>query len=504
LVRTKDSKNLILSLDQGTTNSKTILFTASGSLVSQSKHGLKQCFPHSGWVEQDPEKIWVTILRSARESISLAKSVLPSVIAITNQRETTLLWEKSTLKPVFPAIVWQDRRSFKICERLRNGGYNELVRERTGLLIDPYFSATKLAWIFENNPKLRKRAEAEEICFGTVDSFLLSRLTGGEVFATDHTNASRTMLFDTLKLRWDDELLSLLKVPSGILPEVKPSGSIFGETLQKFFGKKITIGAMIGDQQSALFGQAIFKPGMAKNTFGTGNFLLEPVGMKRLIDSSGRLLSTIAWSIGSDVTYALEGSIFSTGSVMQWLREGLKILPSWSGINKFSSKLGTNEDLYFVPALAGLGAPHWDPRARGMLIGITGGTTRADVVRAALESISYQSRDVLEAFEKSIGRKIDTVRVDGGGSANDLLMQFFADITGKRVQRPRVVETTARGAAQLASLTVGFWNSPHEIEGSWKLDREFVPDMNEEVRDELYQRWTDAVNRSRSWARDKS
>jgi glycerol kinase len=496
----KGSHNLILSLDQGTTNSKAILFTASGSLVAQSKHSVKRSFPRAGWVEQDAEKIWITILRSARESLKLSKRTVPAVVAITNQRETTLLWEKSTLRPLFPAIVWQDRRSSSICDKLRNNGLEELVRERTGLLIDPYFSATKLAWIFENHPKLRKRAEAGEIRFGTVDSFLLSRLTGGEVFATDHTNASRTMLFDTRRLRWDDELLNRLKIPPGILPEVKPSGHIFGETLARFFGEKITIGAIIGDQQSAMFGQAIFRSGMAKNTFGTGNFLLEPVGTERLIDPSGKLLSTIAWSIGSDVTYALEGSVFSTGSAIQWLSDGLKILGRSNEITRFSSKLGTGGGLYFVPALAGLGAPHWDSRARGTIIGITGGTTRIDIIRAAIESICYQSRDVLEAFEKSTGRKIDTVRVDGGGSTNDFLMQFFANITGMKVQRPRVIESTAQGAAQLAGLTVGFWNNLHEIEDSWKLDREFVPKMNNSTKDKLYRRWADAVSRSKSWA----
>jgi glycerol kinase len=305
-------------------------------------------------------------------------------------------------------------------------------------------------------------------------------------------------------LHWDDELLDLLKIPSEILPEVKPSGHIFGETLQKFFGKKITIGALIGDQQSALFGQSIFESGMAKNTFGTGNFLLEPVGNERVIDSSGKLLSTIACSIGSDVTYALEGSIFSTGSAVQWLVDGLKILGHSVLTTKFSSKLGMNEGLFFVPALAGLGAPYWDSRARGMIIGITGGTTRADIIRAVLESICYQSREVLQAFEDSTGRKIDTVRVDGGGSTNNLLMQFLADITGKEVQRAQITEITALGAAQVAGLAFGFWKNLHEIEDSWRLDREFAPKMKVATRDHLYRKWQDAVSRSRFWAEDIS
>lgn len=493
-------KGLVLALDQGTTNSKAIVFSSTGSIKSQSKGGLRQSFPHPGWVEQDPEKIWITILQAAKEALAHARFAIPSVLAITNQRETTLLWEKSTLKPVFPAIVWQDRRSSKICGRLRDDGYEDLVRNSTGLLIDPYFSATKLVWIFENHPKLRARAEAGEICFGTVDSFLLSRLTGGKVFATDYTNASRTMLFDTVKLHWDYELLNLLKIPLQILPEAKPSGHIFGESLQKYFGKKMQIASMIGDQQAALFGQAIFKPGTAKNTFGTGNFLLETAGNQRVLDPEGKLLSTVAWGLDSGVTYALEGSILSTGSAIQWLVNSLRILSGSAEIVKLSSRIGTNQDLFFVPALAGLGAPYWDSKARGMIIGITGGTTRADIVTATLESICYHSRDVLEAFERSTGRPIRTVRVDGGGSANDFLMQFLADITQKKVQRPKVTETTALGAAEIAGLTMGYWDNLNEIENAWKLDREFSPKMDSSLSNQRHAKWRNAVTRSRSWA----
>ena len=499
LARFLERENLILSLDQGTTNSKAMLFSPSGLIEAESRKSLKQDYPASGWVEQDAEEIWTSVLRSARVALGNSKSS-PSCIAITNQRETTILWDKKTLEPVSPAIVWQDRRSSKICEDLRNAGYADLVRQSTGLVIDPYFSATKIMWLLEKHPKIKRRAEAGEIRFGTVDTFLLARLTQGEIYATDVTNASRTMLFDTIKLQWDDELLKLLKIPPQILPEVSPSSHLFGEAAAKYFGRKIPIAALIGDQQASLFGQAIFKPGIAKNTFGTGNFLLSLTGNQRFIDTNGSLLSTIAWGIDSRTEYALEGSVLSSGSSLKWLKDGLGITCSDIEIHEASTALGKNDDVYFVPALAGLGTPYWDPRARGLIIGITGGTSRRHFVRAALEAICYQSRDVLDAFEAITGKNLDVLRVDGGGSSNDLLMQFQADITGKTVQRPRITETTAFGAAMIACITMGFWKNIVDVEKVWRLGKEFKPKINLEGREALYNRWRDALSRSRSWA----
>jgi len=495
-------ENLILSLDQGTTNSKAFVFTSQGDPVSSITRGLKQQYPSPGWVEQDPELIWKSIIQVARKAISNSRSSGLSCIAITNQRETTILWDKSTLKPVTPAIVWQDRRSSKICENLRASGYSNVVWDRTGLVIDPYFSATKLIWLFEKYPKLRKRAEAGEIYFGTVDSCLLAHLTDGAVHATDFSNASRTMLFDINKLEWDQELLRLFKIPPQILPEAKPSSCIFGETESKYFGRKLPIAAMIGDQQASLFGQAIFKPGMAKNTYGTGCFLLSLSGNQRIDDQKRHLISTIAWGIGSEVTYALEGSVLTAGSVLQWLKDGLGINTSSSNIRKASTKLGDNDDVYFVPALSGLGAPIWDPRARGTIIGITAGTTRNHLLGAALESICYQCRDVILALEETTAKIIQTLRVDGGASTNDGLMQFQSDVLGKEVQRPRITETTALGASLLAGLTMGRWKGLDEIAKSWELGKMFSPQMTGEKRAKLWEKWRDAVTRAKSWARD--
>jgi glycerol kinase len=372
------------------------------------------------------------------------------------------------------------------------------------LVIDPYFSATKIMWLFENSPELRKRAEAGEICFGTVDSFLLSRLTRGEVHATDYTNASRTMLFDIKKLCWDEELLKLFRIPPDILPETKPSGGYFGDTNAKFFGKKTPVMSVIGDQQAALFGQAGFTPGVAKNTYGTGCFLLVSTGSTATSRPKSLLLSTVAWAIGSkrNVTYAREGSVLAAGAALQWLKDGLRIYRKSSEIEKYSLALGNNDGVYFVPALTGLGAPYWDPLARGLMIGITGGTTRANLVRACLEAICFLSCDIFSTLQKEIGKKIGLLRADGGVSANDPLMQFQADIMGVRIQRPLVTDTTALGAALLAALSTGFWKSTSEIANSWRLDKEFLPDMDPEKRKSLHERWKDAVSRSRSWARD--
>lgn len=407
-----------------------------------------------------------------------------------------------TLEPVAPAIVWQDRRSSGICESLRKGGYSEIVRDHTGLVIDPYFSATKIMWLLEKYPKLRKMAQAGEICFGTVDSYLAARLTDGEIHVTDLTNASRTMLFDINTLSLDDELLRLFKIPSEILPEVRPSSHYFGETNPKHFGKKLAIGALIGDQQASLIGHAIFKPGIAKNTYGTGCFLLAVTGNQRIFDRGGHLLSTIAWGDSSGVKYALEGSVLSAGSTLQWLHDGLRITDDYPKFSKSSKELGKNDDVYLVPALSGLGAPFWDERARGLILGITAGTTRRHVVRAALEAICYQSADVLFAMEDALGYEISVLRVDGGASKNNHLMQFQADIAGKIVERSRITETTSLGAAFIAELTFGICKNLDHIKSSCRPGKEFTPRMDTTDREKLYGKWKDAVSRAKSWSRD--
>jgi len=501
LLNERNSDNLLLSLDQGTTNSKAVLFTGSGSVVSVARHELEQEYPKPGWVQQDPQKIWKTEVRAGRDAISKANLRDIIAIAITNQRETTLFWDRRTLEPVSKAIVWQDRRGDRICEEFRKAGYSDLVRKKTGLVIDPYFSAAKIRWLLDSSPKLRKRAEKGEIHFGTVDSFLLSRLTNGSVHATDYTNASRTMVFDINKLCWDDELLKLFNIPPEILPEVHPSSHSFGETDEKFLGKRLPIEAVIGDQQASLFGQAAFWRGFAKNTYGTGCFLLANTG-KRISDPPHGLLSTIAWGLGTkDVTYALEGSVLVAGAGLQWLRDGLKMSWKSSDILKFTRKLDSNEGVYFVPALTGLGAPYWDPGARGLIIGITRGTTREHLYRSAIEAICYQTRDVFESFNQAINFEIKIMRADGGGSSNDFLMQFQSDILGVKIQRPYITETTAFGAALLAGLSTGIWKNLDEISKSWKLEKEFAPRMTKSESNRLYEKWKDAVSRSRSWAR---
>ena len=502
LLNELNPENLVLSLDQGTSNSKAVLFTGSGSVVSIARRELEQEYPKPGWVEQDPEKIWTTELRAGRAALSKVHRPKIRAIAITNQRETTLLWDKQTLEPVSKAIVWQDRRGDRICEEFRKAGYSDLVRERTGLIIDPYFSAAKIRWLLDSSPKLRKRAERGEIRFGTVDSFLLSRLTNGSVHSTDYTNASRTMLFDIGKLRWDDELLKLFRIPLEILPEVHPSSHTFGESNEKYFGRNLPIEAVIGDQQASLFGQSAFWRGYAKNTYGTGCFLLANTD-KRILNPPLGLLSTIAWGIsGKEVTYALEGSVLVAGAGLQWLREGLKISWKSSDLLKVSSKLDSNEGVYFVPALTGLGAPYWDAAARGLIIGITRGTTKEHLYRSAMEAICYQTRDVFESLKRAINFEIKILRADGGGASNDFLMQFQSDILGVRIQRPLVTETTASGAAMLAGLSMGIWKSLDEISKSWKLEREFFPEMTRRDSDRLYDKWKDAVRRSRSWAQE--
>ena len=425
-------------------------------------------------------------------------------LGITNQRETIVLWDRRTHSPVYNAIVWQDKRGVSYCEELRRGGYSNLIRKRTGLVVDPYFSAPKIRWLLDNVGNLRTRAEKGEILFGTVDTYLLYRLTNGAVHATDYSNASRTMLFDTKKLEWDEELLKLFKIPPRMMPEVRPSAGFFGRSDSRFFGREITVSAMIGDQQASLFGQAAFKPGLAKNTYGTGCFVLTCL-KERVENPPTGLLGTIAWGLGpNDVTYALEGSILVAGAAIQWLKDGVGLMEHASESERIALSIRNNDGVYFVPAFAGLGAPYWDPNARGLIIGITGGTTRAHLVRAALEGICFQTRDVFEAMIKSSCVRVNALRVDGGAAQNDFLMQFQADVLGTKVQRPVVRQTTSLGVAFLAGLKTGMWASLREVEKLWAIEREFVPTMKPTEREKIYKRWKEAVKRSRSWAANRT
>ena len=485
----------VLALDQGTSSSRAILFDRSGRPVASAQQPFEQIYPQPGWVEHDPEAIWRTQLETAREAMRSAGAGADDVaaIGITNQRETTVVWDVDG-RPIANAIVWQDRRTAGTCEELRRRGLEPLFRERTGLLIDPYFSGTKVKWLLDNVPEARKRAEAGQLRFGTVDAWLIYRLTGAH--ATDCTNASRTLMYDIFRRRWDEELLSALDVPRSMLPEVRPSSGLFGETT--LLGGSIPVAGVAGDQQAALFGQACFSPGMAKNTFGTGAFLLMNVGYRRV--ASERLVTTIAWGIDDDITYALEGSIFIAGAAVQWLRDEMGLIETSEESESLAASVPDSNGVYLVPAFVGLGAPHWDPHARGALLGLTRGANRAHVVRAALESLAYQSRDVIDAVEADSGVQLDELRVDGGAAANDLLLQMQADILGRDVVRPAVTETTALGAAYLAGLATGFWKGRQEVTANWREDRRFSPRMAADRREELYAGWQRAVERAKGWA----
>jgi len=477
----------VLSLDQGTTSSRAIVFDEKGNVVSKVNKEFRQIYPRPGWVEHDPVEIWESQIEVAKKAIEEA-GIKPEDIAaigITNQRETTIVWDKNTGKPVYNAIVWQCRRTAPICDELKEKGYSEFIRERTGLVIDAYFSGTKIKWILDNVEGVREKAEKGEVLFGTVDTWLIWNLTGGRVHVTDYSNASRTMIFNIHKLDWDDEILELLNIPRAMLPQVMPSSHVYGYTAKDIFGVEIPIAGDAGDQQAALFGQACFQPGMLKNTYGTGCFLLMNTGEKAFESKSG-LLTTIAWGINGKVYYALEGSIFITGAAVQWLRDGLKIISNAAETEELATKVPDNGGVFFVPAFVGLGAPYWDMYARGLIIGITRGTTREHIVRAVLESIAYQTRDVVEVMEKDSDIKVETLRVDGGAVVNNFLMQFQADILGVPVERPVVNETTALGAAYLAGLAVGYWKDQEEIASLWQLDRRFEPSMNSEERERLY------------------
>ncbi|MEW6548835.1 MAG: glycerol kinase GlpK [Spirochaetota bacterium] len=488
----------ILALDQGTTSSRAILFNRDGIVIGMKQIPFGQIFPKPGWVEHDPEEIWASQLESARGAIAAAQIEADQILAIgiTNQRETTVVWEKETGRPVYNAIVWQCRRSAGICDELRAHGAQAMVREKTGLVLDAYFSGTKLTWLFRERPDLRVRAERGELMFGTIDSWLIYKLTGRH--ATDPSNASRTLLFNIHSRRWDEELLSLLDVPKAVLPEVLPSSGLFGRTKKEIFGIEIPVAGAAGDQQAALFGHACFEPGDAKNTYGTGCFTLMNTGPFP-VASSRNLLSTVAWDLGKGYTYALEGSVFVAGAVIQWLRDQMEILPDSSASEALARSVPDTGGVYLVPAFVGLGAPYWDSEARGTIVGITRGTTRAHLVRAALEAIAYESRDLLDAMEKDSGRALSTIKADGGASANSFLMQFQADITDRTVVLPEVAETTALGAAYMAGLAMGYWTSLDDVRKNWRKKREFRAEMASETRSRLVAGWDKAVAAARSY-----
>jgi glycerol kinase len=493
---------VILALDQGTTSSRAIVFDERGAVVAFDQREFEQRFPQPGWVEHDPLAIWHSQLETARGALRNARVSAADVaaIGITNQRETTILWDRATGKPVHNAIVWQDRRTAARCEELRARGHGELVTAQTGLLLDPYFSATKIAWLLDNVDGLRARAERGEIAFGTVDSWLIWKLTGGARHVTDATNASRTMLFDIHRLRWSDELLAAFDIPRALLPDVLPCTADFGVTAVEHFGGAIRIAGVAGDQQAALIGQAGFTPGLAKNTYGTGSFVVLNTG-ERVVRSEHGLLSTIAFAFAPGrATYALEGSIFVTGAAVQWLRDGLGIIERSSDVERLAREVDDTGDCFFVPAFAGLGAPYWDPYARGAIVGLTRGTTRAHIARAALDAMAYQTADVVAAMEREAGLQLAELRVDGGASANDLTMQFQADVLGVPVVRPACIETTALGAAYLAGLQAGYWADVSAVERQWCEAARFTPGAGASQRVALLARWRDAVACSRGWA----
>ncbi len=494
-------ENYILALDQGTTSSRALLFDKKGKIRSVAQKEFTQIFPRPGWVEHDPGEIWSSQVAVAAEAISKAgingKAV--AAIGITNQRETAIVWDRRTGDPVYNAIVWQDRRTSGLCDRLREEGHAEMIREKSGLVIDAYFSGTKVRWILDNVDGARERAEKGELAFGTVDSWLVWKLTQGRTHITDVTNASRTMLFNINTLKWDDELLALLDIPRSMLPEVKSSSEVYDHTNTTFFASKVPIAGIAGDQQAAMFGQMCVDEGMVKNTYGTGCFILLNTGDKPFI-SKNNLVTTVAWKIGDRVNYALEGSIFIAGAVVQWLRDGLGIIGSSAEVEKLAASVDDNGDVYFVPAFTGMGAPYWDQYARGLLVGISRGTNRGHVARAALEGIAYQTMDVLDVMKKDTGLDIKELRVDGGAVANNMLMQFQADILGIPVVRPEIAETTALGAAYLAGLATGYWDNIDDLKKKWIVDREFAGEMSRETAAKLRSRWLDAVKRARSWS----
>jgi len=495
----------IVSLDQGTTSSRAVVFDSSGKPVSMASSPITQIYPEPGWVEHDPVEIWTSQVEAAKRAVFEAGLEADQIAAlgVANQRETVVAWDRKTGQPLHNAIVWQCRRTAPHCMRLKEQGLEKLIRRKTGLMIDAYFSATKISWLLEKVPTLRKRAERGEAIFGTVDSWLIYNLTGGRVHSTDYSNASRTMLFDINKLRWDPELLDLFSVPAKCLPEVKPCSAVIGETEGKLFGRPVPIGGVAGDQQAALFGQACFLPGMVKNTYGTGSFLLMNVGAGKPAVYPG-VLTTIAWGEDGNVEYALEGSIFSTGAAVQWLRDEMGVIQDSAESQELASSVSDSGGVYLVPAFVGLGSPYWDMDARGAIFGLTRGSGKAHLVRAALESIAYRTRDVLESMVGSSGIKAGELRVDGGAAANDFLMQLQADILGIPILRAAVAESTALGAAYLAGLAVGYWKDKNQIMENWEMDKKFRPRMKRREANRLYKGWLKAVAQTRGFSCDKA
>jgi len=490
----------VLALEQGTTSSRAIVFKKDGSLVSSAQQEFPQIFPSPGHVEHDPEAIWSSQLSTARQAIAKA-GIAPNQVAalgVTNQRETTVVWDKATGKPVANAIVWQSRITAPVCEALKAQGLEELFRGNTGLVLDPYFSGTKLKYLLDTVPGLRARAERGDVLFGTIDSFLIWRLTGGRLHITDPSNASRTLLFNIHTLSWDDELLRALDVPRAMLPEVRQSSEVYGEIDASLLGARIPIAGIAGDQQAALFGQAGFELGAAKNTYGTGCFLLLNTGSAAVRSPHG-LLTTVGWTVGGKTTYCLEGAVFIAGAAVQWVRDGLKAIASSQEIERLAGSVADSGGVYVVPAFVGMGAPHWDPYARGLIIGLTRDTTIGHIARATVESMAYQTRDVLDVMQREAGVKLSSLKVDGGAAANNALLQFQADLLDVTVRRPVVAETTALGAAYLAGLAVGYWSGQDDVAHNWALERAFEPSMPSEQRERLYRGWTKAASRALNW-----
>lgn len=493
----------ILSFDQGTTSSRAIIFNKEGAIISTAQKEFTQIFPQPGWVEHDANEIWSTQLGVAAEAITKAGLTIKDIaaIGITNQRETTVVWDRQTGQPIYNAIVWQDRRTAAYCDELKSAGYHTNIQQKTGLVVDAYFSATKLKWILDNVNGAREKANNGNLCFGTVDSWLLWKLTDGQVHATDVTNASRTMLFNIHTLSWDDELLQLMNIPASLLPQVKSSSEIYGYTQHILTASSVPVAGIAGDQQAALFGQMCMQPGMVKNTYGTGCFMLMNTGEKP-VASKNNLLTTIAWQVNGKTNYALEGSVFIAGAVVQWLRDGLQIIRTSADVEKLAQQVSSSDGVYMVPAFAGLGAPYWNQHARGIIVGITRGTTAAHIARACVESIAFQTMDVLNAMQADAGFAIKELRVDGGASANDMLMQFQSDLLNTQVIRPTITETTALGAAYLAGLAVGYWSNVEEIQQQWQVDKRFDATINEEQRNHSSKAWRRAIHAAKAWADD--
>jgi len=493
----------ILSFDQGTTSSRAIIFDKKGSIVATAQKEFTQIFPQPGWVEHDANEIWSTQLGVAAEAVLKAGITKNDIaaIGITNQRETTVVWDRKTSQPIYNAIVWQDRRTADYCDTLKKDGSAEKIKSKTGLVTDAYFSGTKIKWILENVKGAKEKAEKGELCFGTVDSWLLWKLTDGKVHATDVSNASRTLIYNIHDLKWDEELLKMFGIPASMLPEVRSSSEVYGHTENILTTIPIPVSGIAGDQQSALFGQMCTQPGMVKNTYGTGCFMLMNTGTKP-VASKNNLLTTIAWKVNGEVHYALEGSVFIGGAVVQWLRDGLKIIQTSGDVEALAKKVDDNGGVYVVPAFTGLGAPYWNQHARGIIVGITRGTSDAHIARAAVESIAFQSMDLLKAMEADAGLPIKEVRVDGGATVNNQLMQFQSDILNTNVIRPEVTETTALGAAYLAGLAVGFWSSIDELQQYWQKDKAFTPAMGDEKRNDLQKNWKKAVRAAQAWTEE--